>query len=446
MKLRWKICLSILLVLALSMGAGGAALITRSFTSELAQEREKDGASFQMIWQILNTTEKENAAVLLTQMESQHPAWAGIQYADTSGIIYESKAFSFPEIEANTQALVQDTSGHRLYFSGDLKDGTLMMAWNVDALYESRSEQIGVWGGIYAAVMLAGTAIALWLGVSMTRPLEKLSRAARRMTDGDLTVELPVAATDECGELTKDFNRMARQIEKNQRALEETAARQEEFVGAFTHELKTPLTAMIGYAELLQGNHLSEAESKQAALYIFREGQRLSALSRKLLSLLAVQNEAITFTAASPKQILADIASEFLPRLQLEGIALCCDMQEGECFLDEDLFHSLMGNLIDNACKAMERGGTITVTGNMTEHGCRICVRDTGRGVPAQELAHLTEAFYRVDKSRSRAQGGAGLGLALCQKIVQVHGGTMSFESEVGRGTCVSVELQGGRP
>lgn len=106
MKLRWKICMSILLVLALSMGIGGAALITRSFTSELAQEREKDGAAFQMIRQILNTAEKENAAVLLTRMETQHPVWSGIQYADASGILYESKAFSFPAMETNTQTLV----------------------------------------------------------------------------------------------------------------------------------------------------------------------------------------------------------------------------------------------------------------------------------------------------------------------------------------------------
>lgn len=320
------------------------------------------------------------------------------------------------------------------------------MAWNVDVLYESRAEQIRAWSGIYAAVMLSGTAIALWLGVSLTRPLGKLSRAARRMTDGDLTVELPVTATDECGELTEDFNRMARQIQKNQEALEAAAARQEEFVGAFTHELKTPLTAMMGYAELLQGDLLSEKEGKQAALYILQEGQRLSALSRKLLSLMAVQNKAITLTAAQPKKILEDMVRQLLPRLQANGIVLRCDMEEGTCLLDEDLFRSLMGNLMDNACKALEQGGQIAVTGAMTEQGCCILVRDNGRGIPARALAHLTEAFYRVDQSRSRAQGGAGLGLALSQKIVQAHDGTLSFESEVGQGTCVRVELRGGRP
>ena len=89
--------------------------------------------------------------------------------------------------------------------------------------------------------------------------------------------------------------------------------------------------------------------------------------------------------------------------------------------------------------------GNIYVWQEMLPDGCRVRVLDNGRGIPPEALAHLTEAFYRVDKSRSRAQGGAGLGLSLCNEIVQLHGGTMQFESRVGNGTVVTVELKGGR-
>ena len=113
--------------------------------------------------------------------------------------------------------------------------------------------------------------------------------------------------------------------------------------------------------------------------------------------------------------------------------------------LDPDLFRSLVLNLVDNAGKALGSRGHIRVTVRMTGEGCRFCVEDDGPGIPGEAREHLTEAFYRVDKSRSRKQGGAGLGLTLCEKIVKLHGGELSFESEEGRGTKVTAELKGGR-
>lgn len=116
------------------------------------------------------------------------------------------------------------------------------------------------------------------------------------------------------------------------------------------------------------------------------------------------------------------------------------------CLLEPDLFRSLLLNLVDNSRKALEKGGRITLTCTMTETGCRLTVEDNGRGMPPEVLAHLTEAFYRVDKSRARAQGGAGLGLALCERIAVLHSGAIHFASTPGQGTTVTVSLEGGRP
>ena len=101
-------------------------------------------------------------------------------------------------------------------------------------------------------------------------------------------------------------------------------------------------------------------------------------------------------------------------------------------------------NLIENARKALTGGGIIRVYSVMTAEGCQVKVSDNGRGIPQTALSHITEAFYRVDKSRSRAQGGAGLGLTLCAEIARMHHGTISFESEENRGTTVIVDLKGG--
>ena len=128
-----------------------------------------------------------------------------------------------------------------------------------------------------------------------------------------------------------------------------------------------------------------------------------------------------------------------------EGIEMELLAEEGCCMLEPDLFQTILINLLDNAKKAMEQGGKILVKLDMTEQGCVLYVKDEGRGIPKEAYKHLTEAFYRVDKARARKSGSAGLGLSLCEKIVELHHGCMLFESEEGLGTEVTVFLNGGR-
>lgn len=195
----------------------------------------------------------------------------------------------------------------------------------------------------------------------------------------------------------------------------------------------------------LRSQVLTPDEQMDAANYIFSEGKRLEALGLKLLDMLSLDQSKLQLVPASPADLVAGLL-EHLKRLYAQkGIALQYRTEEGACFLEPDLFKTLLVNLMDNARKALDSGGNIYVWQEMLPDGCRVRVLDNGRGIPPEALAHLTEAFYRVDKSRSRAQGGAGLGLSLCNEIVQLHGGTMQFESRVGNGTVVTVELKGGR-
>jgi len=120
--------------------------------------------------------------------------------------------------------------------------------------------------------------------------------------------------------------------------------------------------------------------------------------------------------------------------------------EEGAAAGDPALLQTLLQNLLDNARKAMESGGDLLLEGLLEEGGPLIRVTDSGKGIPAEELSRVTEAFYMVDKSRSRAQGGAGLGLALCRRIVDLHGGTLELESRSGEGTRATVRLRGAVP
>ena len=147
--------------------------------------------------------------------------------------------------------------------------------------------------------------------------------------------------------------------------------------------------------------------------------------------------------AAGARPVLNAFLEEVAKR-ELKNVTVSQTGCIGVCRLEPDLVRTLLTNLIDNARKAMDQPGCIRVRGEVTREGCRFTVQDNGRGIAAEELAHISEPFYRVDKSRSRAQGGAGLGLALCSEIVRLHKGEMSFSSAVGQGTCVTVELRGG--
>ena len=252
---------------------------------------------------------------------------------------------------------------------------------------------------------------------------------------------------DEIGAVSEDFNAMAAQMEETISQLHQAVERQERFVGSFAHEMKTPMTSLIGYAELLRSGTLTTAEQAEAAGYLYSEGRRLERLSRKLLELLVIREQPLQLAEVCPEELAEELTDRLRPLLARRDITVSCACESGSCRLEPDLTWSLLLNLADNAQKAMARGGQLQLRQEMLPDGCRFQVTDTGRGIPDEALAHLTEAFYRVDKARSRKQGGFGLGLALCQEIAALHHGSIRFENRTDgtRGTRVTVELRGGR-
>ena len=213
-------------------------------------------------------------------------------------------------------------------------------------------------------------------------------------------------------------------------------------MGSFAHEMKTPMTSVIGYADLLRSQSLEPAEAQEAAAYIFSEGKRLEALSLKLLDLLLLRHQKLSLAPAEMDGMISNLVEHLQPIYREAGITLQCRCEPCWCRAEPDLFRSVLTNLLDNARKALDKGGNIFVTGEKAGGLYRIQVLDNGRGMPPEALSRLTEAFYRVDKSRSRAQGGVGLGLTLCREILELHEGTLEFASREGNGTCVTVTLK----
>ena len=483
MKFRVKIMACMLCLMSVLFGAGGSALILISFQNSLEGEIATAENSYRMLLytlQVAGGTDlfagTENMRNALRQMTGQKGAyWDAVLLASGDEVVYrQGKAaeewLSAEEDETGNcrVTFLRAGNGERyLRISGGFSIGaqtlSLDTVHDISELYENRARQQNAYRFIFLLTMLLCAGLAYSMALILTRPLTRLSRGAREIADGNFSFRSEIRSDDEIGRLSQDFDRMADRIEENVQMLEESVKAQERFVSSFTHELKTPMTSVIGYADLLRSQELSEEERCDAANYIFMEGKRLERLSLKLMEIYVAKEGNIRLSFQDPGAIAEDVAAHLRPIYRDRNISLETRCERGTCRLEPDLFRSLLVNLIDNAGKAIgeeghgraisEKGrgetireeGHIFVAVHMTKDGCVLLVEDDGPGIPEEAKVHLTEAFYRVDKSRSRKQGGAGLGLTLCANIAELHGGALGFENREGGGTRVRVELRGGR-
>ena len=326
-----------------------------------------------------------------------------------------------------------------------LEDGVLYLenCREISSLFQDRSEQYRSFFTLVLVLTGAVGALSLAVAAMLLRPLGRLSAATRQMAAGELDQRVTVRGDDEIAQLSADFNVMALRIRRQVRELRDAARRQEDFIGSFAHEIKTPLTSIIGYADLLRSRPATEEQVRQSAGYIFSEGRRLEALSRKLLDLVVLDRQDFPLRPMPLDVFLGRVGGAMAPALEQAGVRLTVRAGSILALMEPDLMETVCLNLLDNARKAMESGGEILLEGLLEERCPVIRVTDSGKGIPAEELSRVTEAFYMVDKSRARAQGGAGLGLALCRRIVDLHGGALELQSRPGEGTRVTVRLRG---
>jgi len=243
-----------------------------------------------------------------------------------------------------------------------------------------------------------------------------------------------VKTNDEIGVLTENFNAMAEAVEQKISELKESENKKTMFMADFSHELKTPLTAISGYAQTMLNLNLSDADKKEALSYIYSESSRLDRLSKKMKRLLELDNTVeLQMEKISVSRLFDEAVKTCTPSAQKRKIRLATEQYDGEIYGDFDLLHDVLCNLIDNALKASDEGTAVKLG---AEKG-RIVVSDSGCGIPADEIDKITEPFYMVDKSRSRKSGSAGLGLALVSQILRLHNIKMTIESEINKGTKI---------
>ena len=291
---------------------------------------------------------------------------------------------------------------------------------------------------LLVAAVAGLSAVLLILGLSrrIFAPVQALTAAARRMEAGDLSQRVEITSQDEIGDLARAFNGMA-----NGLARLEGLRRQ--LVTDVAHELRTPLTNIRGYLEALQDGvveperHVIDSLHEEAML-LNRLVDDLQAFSLVEAGQLRLERQPVALADVVDKAVEAA-----RPRAVAKGVVLRADLPEDLPLVDVDprRIGQVLRNLLDNGLTHTPSGGEIGVVAQASDEWVEVKVWDTGTGIAAEDLPYVFERFYRADKSRSRATGGAGLGLAIARQLVEAHGGQIEVESEVGRGTQFAFTL-----
>jgi len=291
---------------------------------------------------------------------------------------------------------------------------------------------IGMSGGI-------SLLLAVLLGIILQRlmkPIQVLTDAVVEMRRGNYASRVKMKGRDDIARLGEQFNFMAETICENMEEIQQESEAKQRFVDNFSHELKSPLTSIYGFAEYLQRSNASKDEQMECLEYIMEESERLKKMSFVLLEMerLHGDSNALEMEVCDCAGIQETVQQELQMDLDKREITLEWQVNSSNILGNKMLLEVLITNLARNGLRACSAGGKIQIS---MEDKC-IQVRDNGCGMTPENVKHAMEPFYRADKARSRKDGGTGLGLSLCRQIAQVHGGTLTIESQVGVGTTVT--------
>lgn len=453
MKLFHKIFLSFVVLFSLMLQAAGLLVLTHSWDNALEQEKKFALSQFQYNKYILQSILYQEPEVFYREepfhgMENNFTVKCAIfneaEECLMSNLSIEMDMF---EMEADSGAIsyeIKKTKDeYRIYFYQMIEEGEeplyFVTETDISSLVENERQLADDFQKIFLILLIVGTPVIFFLSSFLARPIRRVSMGARRIAEGNYGERLPVSGQDEISELAGNFNHMAAQIEEKIAQLVDTARQKEDFTANFAHELKTPMTSVIGYADMLYQKEMPREQVKQAAEYILNEGMRLEALSLKLMDLFVLEKQTFLLERMEVSDILKESEPGLRPICEKRGVKLVVEAEDGILAVDYDLFKTMLFNLVDNGVKADSK--QIRIQGENL--GSRYCltVSDDGKGIPKEEQGRITEAFYMVDKSRARKQHGAGLGMTLIQKILEIHYGQMEIESDGKNGTSVRLTL-----
>ena len=421
-KIKYKLLLRSSAVFALMTAVLVSALLALSFDKSLESERahaeDKLNACIKGIQGIYSlyavqgsepdAEEIRKAAVLIDPTAKIE---AAISDSSTETVISENTLTA----SANAR-LGQNT--YRVSVSNDLSE-----------LFQLRANFLRLYRALYLVFLPAGMFFIYRAGRGITRPVEELKNASDALSRGDYEIRARVETGDEIESLADSFNRMAD-------AVQDEIARRETLINNLTHEMKTPVQAIVGHADLISMDKLSPEDRLIAAQTIRHEAVRLDRLSARMMDLVYLRHsEGICPARVNASHMLENVLKAFETRAEIR-----ISSDGAYVFADSVLIETLLSNLVDNSINAGAKNIFLAAEGRNQK--VIFTVRDDGCGMDKETLLHAEEPFYREDKARTRAHGGAGLGLSLAAGIASLHKTRLKYTSEKGKGTSVEFALE----
>lgn len=396
------------------------------------------GASFQ---NYLSGPGRSNAQVVITTAD-------GSEVFSSVTVPSEPVRVDAAALDPGTRQYAVRRAGDDVYLvSASLLDiaGTayvLTYLRDISAVYAFRMSQ-------YQTLLAMNLLLSLMLGGGLsvilgyfTRPIDDLTRSSQAIAEGDYAHRALVMTKDELGELADAFNIMASAIQTNVCDLERVSEAQQYFIASLTHEIHTPLTSIIGYAEYLRDTAYDPQALHKGMNYIHAEALRLNSLSERLMELIVLRHGELVLQPHDLAEVYAELREGVLVQAATRELTITENIESVSAPIDIDLVKLVFINLVSNAVNASQPGGAlaISVVGD-SPSTVTVTISDTGSGIPEEQIEHLTEPFFVARGDRAQTRGGMGLGLEITKTVVEAHGGRFIIKSELGKGTSASVVL-----
>lgn len=408
-------------------------------------------------WQLDRySLEKEEVAQTVLQMfdewslEEGAAVFCGGELISTSNLSLtdEKKALMDEADSAGSYHLkiIEEGEGYRLLtaslFQVENEDYFLLTETDVSEIFQLRRSQFqfAIWMSILCSA--AASIVLLLILHFLLKPLDRINRTVDVIAGGNYDERFSEGGSSEFQELSQNLNRMTQSIQENIDKLEDAAEARKMFIANLAHEMKTPLTSILGFGDVLRVKKtVKEEDRREYAGVIVEETKRLRALSSKLMELITVGSSVLDYRQMDLYDVMQGAVKALEPVFANSGLRLVCSPAHHTVRIDRELFESLLYNVLENAAKASCPGGSVFFRCESREGRVAISVEDQGIGMSQEEIRNIFEPFYMVDQSRSRKSGGAGLGLALCQEIARAHEANIQVASEPGKGTIITIVL-----
>lgn len=318
------------------------------------------------------------------------------------------------------------------------KDFKLIISKDIQYVYTERSNNYKFFM-IIDLIMLIILSVGMYIiSKKLTNPLVKLSNVSKDIAKGEYNIRaVESKKNDEIGVLEHNFNLMIDVIENNIEELKYLNESKQRFIDSLNHEIKTPITSIIGYSELLLKSNVSEEIKIKSLKYINSEAKRLETLNSTLLKLTLMREENRKLGKVELKEAINNVKNILIYKMERKNIKLNIKIENIDLVQDKELLEVLLTNIIDNSIKASNVGSWIDVEGYYGNNEYILKIKDKGIGIPQEDLDKVLEPFYMVDKARTRKNNGIGLGLSICSEICNMYNISLDIKSKLNVGTEV---------